>query len=305
MAKKRVDKVSLLRRISIGRVISLTFTIIMIFILFSFLGLLFTVFFGVIPTGNIAVIPIEGTITAGSAGYGGGASSSEIVKLIQRADENSEIKAILLEINSGGGSAVASDEIAEAVKRAEKPTVAVIREAGASGAYWIASATDKIYANRMSITGSIGVIASYLEFANLLEDYNITYRRIVSGKYKDMGSPLKEMTMEEEMILKDSISQIHDFFVQAVAENRNMPEESVKKIASGRFMLGVEAKEVGLVDELGSKTDAVEYIEEMLNITADLAHYTSKASLYDLFSARISNPLSGLASGDRQISLQT
>ena len=86
-------------------------------------------------------------------------------------EENKDIKAIVLEINSPGGSAVASDEIASAVKKSNKPTVAVIREAGASGGYWIASSTDHIIANRMSITGSIGVISSYLEFSGLIEKY--------------------------------------------------------------------------------------------------------------------------------------
>ena len=155
--------------------------------------------------GNVAYIPVWGTITVGGQSSflaQEEATSEKLVKFIEDADEDPLIKAIVLDINSPGGSAVASDEIASAIKRAEKPTVAIVREVGASGGYWVASSTDHIIANRMSIVGSIGVISSYLEFARLLENYNITYQRLVAGKYKDMGTPFKELTEEEESILQ-------------------------------------------------------------------------------------------------------
>ncbi|MBN2111581.1 signal peptide peptidase SppA [Candidatus Woesearchaeota archaeon] len=300
MAKKSCE--SWVTRISIGRIISVIFSLIMIFLLISILGLFTAVFFGPIPHGNIAVIHIKGYITASGDRYGGGTSAEDIVQFIQDAEKKDEIKAILLDINSGGGSAVGSDEIAIAVKSAEKPVVAVIREAGASGAYWIASAADIIYANRMSLTGSIGVIGSYLEFEGLLEDYNVTYRRLVAGEQKDMGSPFKEMTYDEEMLFQSALNQIHDFFIQAVAENRNMSEYEVRKVATGRFMIGAEAKEIGLVDVLGSKQDAVAYIEKQLNITADLADYVARPGLSSLFGVFSRN---ALIDGESQVSLQT
>src|SRR3989338_9125423 len=149
--------------------------------------------------GNVAVIEIKGIILAEDADFlfDDGASSTDIAKLIRKANENERIKAIIFEINSPGGSAVASDEIANEIKKVNKTTVAWIREVGASGGYWVASSTGHIIANRMSITGSIGVIGSYLEFAGLLDKYNVTYRRMALGKYKDMGSPFKEQTQEE------------------------------------------------------------------------------------------------------------
>ncbi len=153
----------------------------------------------------------------------------------------------------------------------------------------------------MAITGSIGVIGSYLEIDKLLDDYNVTYRRLVAGKHKDMGSPFKEMTYEEEGIMQDALDSIHNYFIQAVAENRELDVEKVRKIATGRFMIGAEAKDLGLVDELGSRQDAIEYIEKELNITADLAEYRMTASFSDIFASFAKNSL-GL---DGEISLQT
>ena len=148
-------------------------------------------------SGNVALIPIDGIIVGAKDSeyiFETITSSPETVEFIEKANKNPNIKAIILEINSPGGSAVASEEIANAVKKTNKTTVAWVREIGTSGAYWVASSSDYIVANRVSITGSIGVIASYLEFAGLIERYNITYQRLVSGKYKDIGSPFKEMT---------------------------------------------------------------------------------------------------------------
>ena len=120
--------------------------------------------------GNVAVIAVKGMITVDQLpGFAMDytAASTEIVSLIEEASENPRIEAIILDINSQGGSPVGSDEIAQAVKKTNKTTVSVIRELGASGAYWIASASDHVIANRMSITGSIGVVGSYLEFSGL------------------------------------------------------------------------------------------------------------------------------------------
>jgi len=294
------ESVPLWRRISIGRVISIFLSLVIILILLSFLGLFSFILVGPMPVGNIAVIPIKGTITTDDA-YGSRTSSTQVAEWIRDAEENDMVKAIMLDINSGGGSPVGSDEIARAVRAAEKPVVAVIRDLGASGAYWVASAADVVYANRMSFTGSIGVIASYLEIAKLLEDYNVTYRRLVAGRHKDMGIPFKELTYEEELIIQDALDSIHSIFIESVAEYRNMSVEEVSRIATGRFVLGVEAKRLGLVDELGTMQDAVAYIEKELNITADLAKYRAAPSFFDLMSSFSKNSINL----DGEISLQT
>ncbi|MDP3764910.1 MAG: signal peptide peptidase SppA [Nanoarchaeota archaeon] len=241
--------------------------------------------------GNVALIPIEGVIVGTEDSeflFESVTSSPEAVEFIEKADKNPNIKAIILEINSPGGSAVASEEIANAVKKANKTTVAWIREAGASGAYWVASASDHVIANRVSITGSIGVIASYLEFPGLLEDYNVTYRRLVSGKYKDIGSPFKEMTDEEKAIFQQNLDEIRDYFVSEVAKNRKLNKKDVDKIANGMFYLGAQAKELGLVDEVGGKDEVISYIEKKEGIKADVVEYKKEKTLFDVLSKVLS-----------------
>jgi protease-4 len=242
--------------------------------------------------GNVAVIPVNGVITVhGQSSLLGGeeATSEKLVKFIEEADENSMVEAIVFDINSPGGSAVASDEIASAIKRAEKPTVAIVREVGASGGYWIASSADHIIVNRMSIVGSIGVISSYLEFARLLENYNITYQRLVAGKYKDMGTPLKELDEEERVLIQGKIDKIHSFFIDEIAANRGLEREKVLELATGEIFLGVEALELGLVDELGDQKAVERYLKDEIGLEdIDYIYYRSTPSLWDAFGGIIS-----------------
>lgn len=237
--------------------------------------------------GNTAIIEINGPIVAqknGDFSFTESTSSDDIRKLIRRANKNDKIKAIIFEINSPGGSAVASDEIAIEVKKVNKTKVAWIREIGTSGAYWIASSSDHIIANRMSITGSIGVISSYLSFPGFLEDHNVTYERLVTGKFKDTGSPFKELTSEERIMFQRSLDKIHDYFVEEVAVNRNMKKRDVAKIATGQFYLGVDAKELGLIDELGSRQEVLDYVEEQIGEDVDLVRYRKQKGILSAFS---------------------
>ncbi len=273
-----------------GKIFSGLFSFLLfVFILFSFAGLLTPASDLELGNGNIAVVPIKGVIaTADSSSLLSGklTDSSKIVSLIKKINESSEIKAILLEIDSPGGSPVASEEIADALHKFNKPTVAVIRETGASGAYWIATAADKIFASKMSVTGSIGVTASSLEYGGLLKDYNVTYRRLVAGKYKDAGSPYRSLTNEEKDLYQNILDKIRDNFIKTVAQNRNLSKAKVEEFATGFVFLGEEAQKLGLIDEIGSKDDAVSYLEKKLNLTAKLAEVKSKKGLLDSFSAR-------------------
>ena len=258
---------------------------------FIILPLAFT-FLSNIQLGNVALIPIEGIITGNGASYLGSStvSSKTIVDYIEQADKNPQVKVILLEINSPGGSAVASDEISTAIKKANKPVVSVIREVGASGGYWIASATEHIVANRMSITGSIGVISSYLEFSGLMEDYGVGYERLVAGERKDIGTPLKKLSVEEKEILQKKLDKIHDFFIEEIALNRNLPESDVRKVATGEFFLGIEALNLGLVDELGDKSTAENYIKNTYNLDeVDYVVYQRQPGLLEAFSLVVSD----------------
>lgn len=242
-------------------------------------------------SGNVALIPIEDVIVGSGSSesiFESATISTDVVELIEKANRNPNIRAIILEINSPGGSAVASEEIANAVKKTNKTTVAWVREVGASGAYWIASASDYIVANRASITGSIGVIASYLEFPGLLERYNVSYQRLVSGKYKDMGTPFRELTEEEKIIFQQTLDTIRDYFVSEVAKNRNLNRKEVDKMANGLFYLGVQAKELGLVDELGGKDEVIGYIEKKEGIKAEVVEYKKEKTLFDVLSKVLS-----------------
>ncbi|MGM5487832.1 MAG: signal peptide peptidase SppA [Nanobdellota archaeon] len=243
--------------------------------------------------GNVALIPVKGAILSERTTSQFGASSigsPDIVDMIEEADRNDQLDAIVLEINSPGGSPVASDEIATAINKANKTTVAWIREMGASGGYYVASACDRIVAHPMALTGSIGVVGSYLEFAGLLQDYNVTYRRLVSGKYKDMGSPFKEMTEEEENRYQDILDTIHDMFIEEVATNRNLSIEEVEEVATGEILLGVDALDARLVDVLGGEDEVIQIIEGELNKTVTFRRYRQQLTLLDLLTeASISN----------------
>lgn len=238
-----------------------------------------------IKQGNVALIPVKGLIVTESARdlFGTGtASSSQIVRDIEDASRNPEIKAILLEIDSPGGAPVATDEIATAIERANKTTAAWIREAGASGAYWIASATEYIVANRMSITGSIGVYGSYLDFSGFISDWNVSYERLVGGKYKDTGAPFRKLSSQERKLLQKKIDLMHQIFKDEIQKNRKLTNSQINAIAEGEFYLGSEAINLGLIDKLGGKKEAIEYIEKKLNITAKLAVYEHKPSLLEI-----------------------
>ncbi len=263
-----------------------------LFAIFIVIPLFFGLFSSSIPAGNVARIPIEGIITGSGEGTLGQEtiSSQDIVGFIEEADENSQVQVILLEINSPGGSAVASDEIASAVKRSSKPVIALIREVGASGGYWIASATDHVIAHRMSITGSIGVISSYLEFSQLMDKYGVTYERLVAGDLKDAGTPLRKLREEERVLLQQKLNTIHTFFIEEVAANRKLSASAVRDIATGEFYLGVEALELGLVDELGDKITAEEYIKETYGLAAiEYATYERSRGWFDILSAVFSD----------------
>ncbi len=243
-------------------------------------------------TGNVAVIPIKGVIMIDSDESlfaTSVASSTDIVKLIQKAEEDESIEAIVFDINSPGGAPVASAEIARAIAEAKKPTVAVIREVGASGAYWAASAADHIIANEVSITGSIGVLASYLEYGDLLAEYNVSYARFVSGEHKDMGSPYRDMTNEEQEIYQQTLDKLHAVFIGSVAENRGLEYGYVEELATGQIYVGVEALDLGLIDELGGKQEAYTYISTMLDITVEPIAFEEEQSFFEILASALDN----------------
>lgn len=290
MKKSDVKMVPSISRFNPLLIVTLIFGGIVLFVFFLFFLLIISFFFaGDVPLqGNVAVISLKGEISVdGFPSYlNQGVSSHKVVSLIEKAEKDG-MQAIIFEINSPGGSAVASYEIADAIARAQEKnitTVAVIHELGASGAYWIASATDHIIANELSLTGSIGVISSYLQFEGLLERYNVTYQRLVAGELKDAGSPFKDLTPFEREKLQQKLGIIHQVFIQQVAKNRDLPIENVQQIADGFVYLGAEAVELDLVDQLGGMEEAKAYLEEQLGEEVETVEYKPTDSFLSFFS---------------------
>ncbi|MBU2477192.1 S49 family peptidase, partial [Candidatus Micrarchaeota archaeon] len=196
--------------------------------LIVFAGLIFLVFFAVIISlafssfipleGEIAVIPIKGEIVSSSDSFSYSMTSNEIASKIKEADEDPLIKAIFLDIDSGGGSVVATKEIVYAVREAKKPVVSYIGEVGASGAYYVAAASDLIIADEDSLTGSIGVISMTANLEGLMEKLGIKMQVLKEGEFKDMGSPFKELTPEEEQLLNEIILQASANFKNNILE---------------------------------------------------------------------------------------
>lgn len=228
------------------------------------------------------VINIDGTISTG-----GSASPGNIIPKINAANDDPMAKVIILKINSPGGTVVASKEIAEAVASSEKPVVAWIRELGASGAYWIASSSDAIVADPASITGSIGVTASYLQYEGLFEKYGIGYERLVTGKYKDTSTPYRDMTSDERTLMMNKLNKLNDMFIRQVAQSRKMDYSKVAGLATGEIYLGIEAYENGLVDHLGGSEKAVEVAETLAGEQLDVVNdYSSSLGWLELFSQK-------------------
>ena len=240
---------------------------------------------------KIAIIRIEGTIVGGQGRlgiFGLEAGTDDVAKQIKRAGEDPSVKAIVLRINSPGGSAAAAQELYEEIRKARgagKIVVTSMSDVATSGGYYVSCAADKIVANPGTITGSIGVIFSQLQYAELLEKYGIQATVIKSGEYKDIGSPLRNMTEEERQILQEMIDDIYLQFVRAVAEGRAMNENEVLELADGRIFTDRQAKEMGLVDELGNFQDAVDLASKLARIEGKpkVVEYGRKSAFETLF----------------------
>ncbi len=243
--------------------------IIIILMTFSILGayILTRPMDGSLKFGDkVAVVRVEGVITM-SDGTGilgeAGANPERIIKQIKKAENDGSVKAILFEINSPGGGIVASEAIAEAIKEVDKPTVAWLSEIATSGGYYVASATDYIVTDKGSLTGSIGVISIFPQYSDLMSKLGVDMRVVKSGKYKDIGSPYRNMTEEEKIMVQEWNDDIYNDFVATVAENRDLDLEYVAGIAEGKLYVGKKAVELKLADEVGTKEEAIAIAGEM------------------------------------------
>jgi protease-4 len=208
---------------------------------------------------SVAVIDIEGPIF----------DISEPLKQLKSYMNNSSVKALLIRVNSPGGSVAPSQEMFEELKRARekgKKVVVSMGSVAASGGYYIACAADEIYANPGTITGSIGVIAEFPNFEGLMDKVGIRFETLKTGKFKDTGSAFRPMTGEEQELLQEMLMDVYEQFVEAVAESRKMPIEEVKKYADGRIFSGRQALEYGFIDALGTQSDALRRAADLAGI---------------------------------------
>ena len=189
------------------------------------------------------------------------ASSEEIVNAINKANNNISIKAIILEIDSGGGSPVGGEEIAEALKKTTKPTVALIRDRGTSAAYMAATGAKYIVAYDNSDVGSIGVTMSYVDNYDKNKQDGLYFNQLSMGEYKDAGNPDKYLTKDEAKLFNRDIKIMYENFINTVAENRNLDADKVAELADGSSMLGQMAMDNGLIDQVGGVNEVEKYLE--------------------------------------------
>ena len=198
---------------------------------------------------------------------------SKVIKFLHKVelDGPEKVAGILLRLNTPGGTTGTSEEVATMIGKVRQvgiPIVASIADICCSGGYWIASSCDYIFANKTSMTGSVGVILQIPNFKGLSEKLGVQYITIKSGKMKDIGNPFRELSDEEEMFLKEHAKESHDIFINEVVKNRNLSSIN-PDLFDGRPFSAVFAKENNLIDEIGTFYDALNYLLEEVNETED------------------------------------
>ena len=227
--------------------------------------------------GYVAVIRIDGTIYGGPdrdsvLNGGGGVTSEELMKEFQAARKDPQAKAILVRINSPGGSTGATQEISEEmdkIRSSGKPIIISMGDMCASAGYWLASKGNYIFASPATITGSIGVYMDYTNVESLMDKLGVKNEKIKSGAHKDILSMYRPMTEDEKEMVQTMVNDIYNQFVQTVADGRKMDEARVRRIADGRILTGKQAQDLGLVDAMGNYYDALSYAASSGGIEGD------------------------------------
>lgn len=243
---------------------------------------------------KIAIIYVDGVIAGGRGQVGlftesGGADG--LIRQLHSARDDASVKAIVLRINSPGGTVPGSQEVGEELKKlraAGKPVITSMADMAASGGYWLAACTDKIYANPSTITGSLGVYMPYSNWEELYKKIGVRQEKIKSGPHKDILSPDRQLTTEERAIIQVMVDDMYNQFVEVIAEGRHMDPERVRQLADGRIYTGRQAKELGLVDEMGNMYDAIDGAATMVGIQGnhEVIELGKKNTLEALFGAQ-------------------
>jgi len=243
---------------------------------------------------KIIIVKVEGEITNSRWGpsYRRG-MVDDLISQLKQAEKDESVKAIILNINSPGGPVVDADILYSKIREIgkKKIVVALLDRVAASGGYYVASAANKIVSHPLTLTGNIGVIMDYVNLEGLLKKkLGIEMGVIKSGRYKDIGSPYRPMGISEKKMLQDLVNASHRRFVESVAAGRNISITKLAPIADGRIFSGEQAKELGLVDELGSQDEAIELAKKLSNVErAKVVEYYSRPRLWDFLSGKISD----------------
>lgn len=236
---------------------------------------------------GVGLIEITGVLSSDSSGLTGGTTSASLVQQLEDARTNSRIKAVLLRIDSPGGTPAAAQEVYQEVRRTirEKPVVVSVGDVCASGAYYIASASSQIFSEPDSDVGSIGVILEIPNVEELDQKIGLHWFVFTQGQYKDIGSPLRPPTPAEQAILTEQMRVAYDHFIRDVAAGRHMEEAKVRDLATGLTFPGTQAKELGLIDSIGNYRDAVTRAGRMGGIKGEVRLIPLRArGLFSVFS---------------------
>lgn len=268
-------------------VIAIIFSLILLFYLsFVIVKLMTSKDNSILNHESIAVVEVIGMIV----------DSSETIKQLHYAKDNSSIKAVVLRIDSPGGAVGPTQEIyAEIIKLKKiKPIVVSMGSVAASGGYYISAPTNIIYANPGTITGSIGVLMKLANFQKLLDKIGIKSLVVKSGEFKDSGSPVRPITEREKKVMQSIIDNMHNQFVLAVANGRKIQVDKVREIADGRIFTGEQAQLIKLVDKLGNLQDAIAEAATISGIKEKpriIYPPKTKKSIFDLFIEGVSESL--------------
>jgi len=248
---------------------------------------------GVPGDPKVVEIPLRGLLVSGGVD---GVDPVELLQaMLRKASEDTDVKGVVLTVNSGGGAVTACDIMNKAVndfrRAANVPVVALLEDVAASGGYYVACAADTIVAHRTTVTGSIGVLMPIYNAGELLQRVGVVDRTVKSGEFKNMASLTATKTPEqweqEVSILNGIVQQMYSRFVEVVAAGRDMPEEDVRKLADGRIYTGQEAVDNGLVDVLGYYEDAIAKVKELAKLRrAHVVRYQRMPSLVEMLLAR-------------------
>ena len=263
--------------------------IILLFMLLAVVGSMFAepVYVGTPTSPSFSVIPIEGVI-AGARAFGEyGYDQYSTVEYIRSLIYNPNDRGILLYMNTPGGTVYHSDELRLALLEYKeisgRPVYAYMAEMCASGGYWISTAADYIFANRMTTTGSIGVVSTIVDFSELFDNLGIRVIIIDSGEHKSTGAPGAEVTPSQVAVYQSMVDEYKDFFIEIVADGRNMSLQAATDIADGRIFTATQALELGLVDEIALWDSALAEFEALTRVPPFFPNLAADTSFWGMF----------------------